>query len=86
MIPLKAKFCPGCGSPVIQPKEKNQIPAILKANEAMEFLRISRSLFYQLLSRPNDPIPFFPMGSRKRFITDELLAWAKRNQTQLRTG
>lgn len=85
-IPDGAKFCPECGKqqPVIVPKEEAKaIPPILKIDEAAELLRISRSYLYRLLARPDDPVPWFPLGKSKRFITEELLAWARRNQQNM---
>lgn len=85
-LPKGAKFCPDCGAPIPQEeKDSQKNPAILMPEEAMSFLRISRSTFYQLLGREKDPIPYFPIGKHnKRFITEEILAWAKRNQNIFR--
>jgi len=78
-IPQDAKFCSRCGTAApIQVPEPKQIPPIMNVEEAMEFLRVSRATFYQLLSIEKDPLPYFNIGARKRFITDEILEWAKR--------
>ena len=73
------KFCPECGKPVPKeiPKvqEIKQFPPILTLGQAVEFLNISRCHIYTLIK--NEGLPWFPMGTRKRFITDELLLWAK---------
>jgi len=80
-IPAKAKFCPecGCSAPIpdikveIQPIK--QVAHILTVQEASEFLKISSSKLYELINE-ND-IPWFPVGSHKRFLTQELLDWAR---------
>ncbi|EIW19500.1 MULTISPECIES: helix-turn-helix domain-containing protein [Pelosinus] len=79
-IPTKAKFCPECGTsaPVetkIEIQPIKQVSHILTVNEASVFLKISRSKLYELVSQ--DAIPWFPVGSHKRFLTQELLDWAK---------
>lgn len=78
-----AKFCPSCGEKVIRHQkvqEFKSVPMIMKMDEAIEFLRVSRSMFYRLLVE-DDPLPFFYVGRDKRFITSELVEWCKRNQT-----
>ncbi|MDD4601591.1 hypothetical protein SDC9_04175 [bioreactor metagenome] len=74
------KFCPECGTevpkPLPKPNEIKQFPPILNANLAAEFLTISRAQLYMLIRE--DALPWFPMGARKAFITDELIAWAKK--------
>lgn len=79
-IPPKAKFCPECGisAPVetkIEIQPIKQVSHILTVNEASELLKISNSKLYELISRKE--IPWFPVGSHKRFLTQELLDWAK---------
>ncbi len=79
-----AKFCPECGNKVIvvqKVQEIKNVPMIMKAAEAMEFLRMSRRMFYNFLSDKHNPIPFFLVGQDKRFITSELINWAKSRQT-----
>lgn len=76
-LPDGAKFCLGCGKPAPQPKQVQQvkqIPPILTVNEAAELLKISRWKIYDLLK--NNEIPFFTVGQRKRFVTNQLLEWA----------
>lgn len=88
-IPLKAKFCPECGTvaPVIETKIEmqpiKQVAHILTVGEAADFLKISKSKLYELISQ--NKIPWFPVGSHKRFLTQELLDWAKNqvNSNQL---
>lgn len=77
------KFCPECGEKVIVVQEIQKfqdVPLVMKVDEVMDLLRVSRSLFYKLLAQ-EDPIPFFCVGRDKRFITSEVIEWAKRNQT-----
>jgi excisionase family DNA binding protein len=80
-IPVKAKFCPECGATAPRPEQKiemqpiKQVSHILTVGEASEFLKISRSKLYELISC--NEIPWFPVGSHKRFLTQELLDWAK---------
>lgn len=82
-IPTKAKFCPECGASAPIPEVKveiqpiKQVAHILTVKEATEFLKISRSKLYELINK--NEIPWFPVGSHKRFLTQELLEWA-RNQ------
>ncbi len=49
--------------------------------EAAILLKISRSKIYELISC--DEIPWFPVGSHKRFLTQELLNWAKNRAKQI---
>ena len=73
------KFCPECGTEAPKPvvvEAVKQYPPILNVQLASELLTISRAQLYILIR--DDQLPWFPMGSRKAFITDELLAWAKR--------
>jgi len=80
-IPAKAKFCPECGTtaPISDTKVEiqpiKQVAHILTVREASEFLKISSSKLYELISA--NEIPWFPVGSHKRFLTQELLDWAK---------
>ena len=85
-IKNNVKFCPECGQKVIvvqEIQELQEVPLVMKVGEVIGLLRTSRTMFYKLLALENDPIPFFPLGSDKRFITSEVLEWAKRNQTTL---
>jgi excisionase family DNA binding protein len=74
------KFCPECGNPV--PKEEpkvqeiKQFPPIMTLNQAAEFLGVSKCHMYSLIKK--DGLPWFPLGASKRFITDELISWAKK--------
>ncbi|WP_110954746.1 zinc-ribbon domain-containing protein [Anaerosinus massiliensis] len=79
------KFCPECGEKVIVMQElqkQQEVPMIMVTEELMRFIKVSRSMLYKLLAI-DDPIPFFFVGSDKRFITSEVIEWAKRNQTTL---
>lgn len=77
-----AKFCAECGTPVPrkQPKteETRQFPPIMTLNQAAEFLGVSRCHVYKLIKTAG--LPWIPMGVRKRFLTDELIAWSKSRQ------
>jgi excisionase family DNA binding protein len=78
----KIKFCPECGKsvpkpkPVTEPKVK-ELPWIMTLNEAAAFLKISRSKIYSLVRE--NKIPYFPVGSHKRFLTRKLIEWAEGN-------
>jgi excisionase family DNA binding protein len=84
-IPVKAKFCSEYGSSVPVPEIKykvlpiKQVSHILTVNGASGFLKISKSKLYELISR--NEIPWFPVGTHKRFLTQELLDWAKKRST-----
>lgn len=80
-IPQKVKFCSECGAsaPIetkIEIQPIKQVSHILTVSEASEFLKISNSKLYELISQ--NSIPWFPVGSHKRFLTQELLDWAKK--------
>jgi len=85
-IPIKAKFCPECGVSAPLPDIKveiqpiKQMAHILTIGEASEFLKISRTKLYELISQ--NKIPWFPVGAHKRFLTQELLDWAKSQSNQ----
>lgn len=80
------KFCPECGTPAPKPvpipvaQEKKEFPPIMTLDQAAEFLKVSRCLVYKLIKF--EGLPWFPLGpgSRKRFLTDELLAWSRSRQ------
>lgn len=80
-IQNKAKFCSECGCSVPVPELNveiqpiKQVAHVLTVSEAADFLKISTSKLYELISR--NEIPWFPVGSHKRFLTQELLDWAK---------
>jgi excisionase family DNA binding protein len=77
-----AKFCAECGTPAPKPEpkppEQKQYPPIMTVNQTAELLRVSRCQIYVLIK--NDDLPWFPVGTRKRFITDEVIAWSKSRQ------
>lgn len=75
------KFCPECGAASPKPIPTDEVvvkyyPPILNVKLAAELLTISRAQLYMLIR--DDQLPWFPMGARKAFITDELIAWAKK--------
>lgn len=85
------KFCPECGKPVPKevPKvqivqEVKQFPPILTIDLAAEFLKVSKCHIYTLIDY--EGLPWFPLGpgNRKRFLTDELLSWAKNRSKEAR--
>jgi len=78
-------FCSECGTPVPKPQPKVQdiqgkreFPPILTVDLAAEFLCVTRCHIYTLIK--TDGLPWFQMGKSKRFITDELINWAKSRQ------
>lgn len=56
---------------------------ILLTAEAAEVLRISVALLQRLCRRGDGP-PFFMIGSRRRFIRSELIAWQLEQETGTR--
>ena len=81
-LPKGAKFCPECGEKPFQEEESKpkMFDPILKLAEAANLLKVSKSMFYLMLAERNDPIPYFSVGKDKRFITTEILAWARGRQ------
>ena len=81
-LPKGAKFCPECGEKPAPEEELTQkrLDPILKLEEAAALLKVSKSMFYVMLGEEENPIPYFCIGRDKRFITTELLAWAKSRQ------
>lgn len=81
-ISQNVKFCPECGkaSPMPDPKPEIQVqivPPIMTIQELAKFLRISKPTVYQLI---REGMPWFPICGHKRFLTDEILLWAKSRQ------
>ena len=76
-LPDNAKFCPECGqaAPVPEPIPAETVDEILTVNDMLKWLKISRSKLYDMIRR--DEIPYFPIGSDKRFIKDDVLAFAR---------
>ena len=78
------KFCPECGTPAPKPiaipkvQEKKELPPILTMDQAAEFLGISRCQLYIVIRTQG--VPWFPVGSSKRFLAEELINWAKSKQ------
>ena len=81
-LSTKAKFCFECGMPAPKPKpletKVRDFPAIMTVNEAAEFLKISRWKLYDLVKKKE--LPYFPVGSHKRFLTNKLVEWAESRQ------
>lgn len=84
-LTINSKFCTECGTPVPKQEEKKvqekkEFPPILTINQAAEFLSVSRCQIYKLIDF--EGLPWFPLGpgSRKRFLTDELILWSKNRQ------
>jgi excisionase family DNA binding protein len=57
---------------------------VMTSSEAMRFLRISRSAFYEALNRGE--IPSFKVGAQYRFRRSTLTAWIERQEQQFVTG
>ena len=79
------KFCPECGKPI--PKEEPKpveikptppTPAIMTIQQLAEFLNVSKPTVYYLIKE--NGLPWFPIGQHKRFITEEVIQWAKTKQ------
>ncbi|GAB6181719.1 hypothetical protein JCM14036_30380 [Desulfotomaculum defluvii] len=79
-----SKFCPECGSKLPKPKAPvpkiadelviDKVPPVINAKETAILLRISLWMVYELVKQ--EKIPYFTVGKRKLFRTQELLAWA----------
>jgi excisionase family DNA binding protein len=81
-IPENVKFCPECGkaSPMPDPEPEPQvqfIPPIMTIEEVAKFLKVSKPTVYNLIRKG---MPWFPVGGHRRFITDEIVEWAKQIQ------
>ncbi|WP_373325677.1 helix-turn-helix domain-containing protein [Sporomusa paucivorans] len=81
----ETKFCPECGKPAPKPEpvypkvqEPKQFPPIMNIQQVSEFLCISKCHIYRLIK--NEGLPCFPVGQHKRFITEEIMQWAKSRQ------
>lgn len=78
------KFCPHCGKPVpkVEPpfmaSEAKPPPTIMTVQEIASFLHISKPTVYQLIKEGG--LPWFALGQHKRFITEEVIQWAKSQQ------
>ena len=80
IVPTGAKFCPECGrkapkSMVALEGFAGELPAILHAKEAASLLKCSLWMVYEMAKQ--DKLPNFRIGSRLRFSTKALLAWAE---------
>lgn len=61
------------------PKFDNPVraPAVLRPDDAMAFIGVGRSRFYDLTKEPGFPKPVW-LGERARgYLADDLTAWAK---------
>jgi excisionase family DNA binding protein len=77
-MPGNAKFCPECGQAAPKPEAvQEKEDEILTVLDVMKLLKISRNKLYEMVR--NNEIPWFPIGSDKRFIRADILAFA-RNQ------
>ena len=79
----EAKFCFECGKPL--PKKEPEIksyPPIMTISQTAEFLSVSKSTLYRMIRE--DGLPWFGIGSHKRIIFDELMAWSKSKQQVLK--
>lgn len=79
-----SRYCQYCGTKLkfqrfnLRESEKQpnikQFPPVLTVKETAELLRISRSTVYELIKQGE--IPFFQIGNKKRFRTEQVLNWA----------
>ncbi len=78
-LPEAAKFCHACGAEQPKPepvlKEPAQLPPVMTVAELASALKVSRPQVYILIER--DGLPFTTLGSHKRFIWEDVLAWLK---------
>lgn len=80
-LPEKAKFCLECGKeqpkPVPIQTVPELLPEVLTVGEAANLFRISRWKLYDLIRK--GAVPYFQIGSHKRFLRSALLEWAAAN-------
>ncbi|WP_051276303.1 helix-turn-helix domain-containing protein [Desulfovirgula thermocuniculi] len=82
--PEGARFCPMCGKRLPKPKpeypkiaeelEIRQVDPVLTAKEVAKLLRVSEWMIYELVRQ--NKIPYFTIGTRKRFRAKDILEWA----------
>jgi excisionase family DNA binding protein len=83
--PEGAKFCFACGKRLPKPKLLppeieahviRQVDPVLKHAEACKFLKCSAWMLYELGNESK--IPFFKVGNRRRYYTQDLIDWMRR--------
>ncbi|WP_238442568.1 helix-turn-helix domain-containing protein [Desulforamulus reducens] len=55
-----------------------QFPPVLTVKEVAELLRVSRSTVYELIKQGE--LPYFQIGNKKRFQTEQILQWVARRE------
>lgn len=77
VLPDNAKFCPECGqaAPKPEPSMPEKEDEILTVNDMLKWLKVSRSKLYSMIRKGE--IPYFPIGSDKRFIREDVLAFMR---------
>ena len=88
--PEGSKFCPACGKrlPKLKPEPEpvdqyiiKQVEPVLTVKGVCDFLQISECKLYALLR--GKMIPYFTVGEHKRFLTCDLIEWARDQQINL---
>jgi excisionase family DNA binding protein len=54
-----------------------------KPPACLGYLGVSRTVLYELMRRPVDPLPFLRIGQRRRFDPEAVQAWATRQRSNL---
>jgi excisionase family DNA binding protein len=82
--PEGSRFCPACGKRIPKPKMQpaiddqlviKQTDAVLTVKGVCGFFHISEWKIYDLMKQHK--IPFFMVGEHKRFLTSDLIEWAR---------
>jgi excisionase family DNA binding protein len=82
--PEGSRFCPACGKRIPKPKVRptiddqiiiKQTDPILTVKGVCDFFHISECKLYDLMRQKK--IPFFFVGEHKRFLTNDLIEWAR---------
>lgn len=80
-----ARFCAFCGKRLPRPKLPppeieahviRQVDPVLKHKEAARFLKCSEWMLYELGNQGK--IPFFKVGNRRRYYTQDLVEWMRK--------
>lgn len=83
--PEGAKYCAYCGKRLPRPKLPppeieahviRQVDPVLKHAEACKFLKCSPWMLYELGNQGK--IPFFKVGNRRRYYTQDLIDWLRK--------
>lgn len=74
-----AKFCSECGQSAPEPVVEEKEDTILTFAEMVKFLKVSRSKLYDMVRKGE--IPYFPIGSDKRFIREDVIAYMRGKYT-----